>query len=155
LTKIAHGVLTDRDNGRIPALDATGATKDRAGALGLAYGGDRVRKALDAAEHRRQRDTPIDAALRIAEEILRQAPGLRLTVPEFNAAIFDRAAHEYGDVPDFQDAVRTLLYDPTWPKYDREHFGSEDTLKDPETGRRLLKPVVGAYYWRLQPGGAS
>lgn len=149
LTKIAHGVLTDLDNGRIPALDAPGAVKDAAGAAGLAYGGDRVRKALDSAEHRRQRDTPISAALRIAEDVLRQAPGLTLTVPEFHRVIFDRTAYEYGDVPDFADAVRTLLYDPTWPKHDPDHFGFTDTLKDPDTGKRLLKPVVGAYHWKL------
>lgn len=149
LTKIAHGVLTDRDNGRIPALDVSGAVKDAAGAAGIPYDSTRVRKALDSAEYRRQRDTPISAALRIAEEVLRQAPGLTLTVPEFHRAIFDRTADEYGNEPEFADAVRTLLYDPRWPKHEPDHFGLTDTLKDPDTGRRLLKPVVGAYFWRL------
>ena len=148
LTKIAHGILTDRDNGRIPALDVPGAVKEAAARADVAYDSTRVRKALDSAEHRRQRDTPISAALRIAEEVLRQAPGLTLTVPEFHRAIFERTADEYGDVPDFADAVRTLLYDPRWPKHEPDSFGLTDTLKDPDTGRRLLKPVVGAYFWR-------
>ena len=36
--------------------------------------------------------------------------------------------------------------------HDPANFGAEDAMKDPDTGRRLLKPVVGAYFWRLQGG---
>lgn len=149
LGRLAHEVLRDIDAGVVAPEDASEATKSLAAQHDIAYGGDRTRRALDAAEVRRHRDTPSDGALRIAEIILRQAPGRQMGVKAFQSEVHKHAQREWPDETQagFRVEVVQILWRLEWYRLDQQNFAMIGTTTDPTSGRTLLKPVVGAYRW--------
>ncbi len=149
LGRLAHEVLRDVDAGVIDPGDVSEATKSLAAQHGIAYGGDRTRKALDSAQVRRTRENPSDAALRIAEVIVRQAPGMQIDVKAFQGEAHRHAHREWPDEEQsgFRGEVIQILWRVEWYRLDQTCFQAIGTMTDPNTGRALLKPAVGAYRW--------
>lgn len=87
LLALTHAVLDDMDRGEIDPRDVAETVKTRAAQARIAYDAEAVRKALDSAETQREKQTPIQAACRLALRVL-EAHGRPMPIDEFNAAIY-------------------------------------------------------------------
>lgn len=150
LGRLAHDVLDRRDAGAVVPADVAEATKALAGAVGVPYDARAVGAALDSAEAQREAQTPAEAALRVAENLLRAAPGLALPIREFQRLVFERVNEAWpaDDLGDWRQDVVSILWQAEWPKVDRKNRFAWLTTDIGDNGKRLLKPVVGAYVWK-------
>jgi hypothetical protein len=143
LLKLAHTVLDERDAGTLPDADVKDTLKDRAARAGLAYDSTTVRVGLDQAEAQRQRQSPGDAALRVAQEVLR-AFGGPMPVRVFQAAVFGRVAETWPaeSFAAWRDEVVSILWRPDWYRIDRaERVGA--VFAGPPG-----KQTVAEYVWK-------
>lgn len=140
LTRLAHAVLDDQDAGRLAALDVKGELQDRAAKAGLVYAAGRADRALDSAEAQRVRQTPAEAALRIAEAVLR--PVGTLPRDTFNGAVHIRAAETWPaeTFRAWRDEVVTILWRPEWTALDPRF----EAVLTGQPG----KQTVSGYRWR-------
>ena len=131
LLRLAHDVLIDIDKGDVSPLDTAEELKTRAADARIAYTAPSIRAALASAEAQRVRQSPAEAALRLAADLLR--PVGRMEAGVFKGAVYERAAATWPTTPAWRDEIVALLWGADWWRLDAEKFGADDD----------------GYFWRM------